>query len=802
MARSRRRQRPGSPDSSDPTPPAATPGGPDGRGKGRVSPWVWAGLCLALGLTLVLIWPRGNVSTSGRSAPSISSTSAVSVSAAANAPAAGPVIEPEAGAFAKYAGSDTCRACHTNAFTRWAASHHSLAERSPTGALDQVAFEPSRTFTHGSQSTTVRSGPAGFEVETPGPGGTNASFRVDRVIGHHPLRQYLIPEEGGRWQTLEASWDPRTNDWFNVYGSEDRQPGEWGHWTGRGMNWNSMCATCHNTRFRKNYEPGSDVFHSSMAERSVGCEACHGPMRDHVSWQQAWEGSGKKDPTLRKWTPSVHMETCAPCHARRSELTGDVVAGASFWDHYLLAIVDGSDTFYPDGQVREEDYEYSAFLGSRMHAAGVTCLDCHDPHAGRTKFEGDALCLQCHDGRRQGSPVIDPAKHTFHAAASTGSRCVNCHMPQTVYMQRHSRHDHGFTSPDPLLTRETGIPNACNRCHADKTVDWAVEATDRWYGARMERPARRRARVLAQGRRGDEGAVPGLLEILGIPETPYWKAAAVALLEPWSDRPAVTKALLDASSHEHPLVRYRALQALGPAAEAGEPRALAVARARLEDNARSVRFAAAWSLRREVSPESRAGRELGHMILLNSDQPTGQAQWAALELARGRAEEAARHLGTAVGWDGGSAGLRQDYATTLSLLGRSRQALEQVREAARLEPKVAEHHYRLGLAWNEAGDMRQTVASLEEAVRLDGRHDRALYNLALAYSAANRGEAAVDLLRRAETVNTADPRIPYARATILAQAGRMAEAREAAEAALARRPGFPPAVELLGQLAR
>lgn len=219
-------------------------------------------------------------------------------------------------------------------------------------------------------------------------------------------------------------------------------------------------------------------------------------------------------------------------------------------------------------------------------------------------------------------------------------------------------------------------------------------------------------------------------------------------------------------------MRYRALQALSPAVEAGEPRAVAVARARLEDGARAVRSRLPWSLRREVSPETRAGRELAHMILLNSDQPTGQAQWSALELARGRAEEASRHLGVAVGWDGGSAGLRQDYATTLSLFfGRSREALEQVREAARLEPKVAEHHYRLGLAWNEAGEMGQTVASLEEAVRLDGRHDRALYNLALAYSAANRGEAAVDLLRRAEAVNTADPRIPYARATILAQAG-------------------------------
>ena len=54
-------------------------------------------------------------------------------------------------------------------------------------------------------------------------------------------------------------------------------------------------------------------------------------------------------------------------------------------------------------------------------------------------------------------------------------------MPQTTYMQRHPRRDHGFTIPDPLLTQELGVPNACNRCHEDQTTDWAIEATERWY---------------------------------------------------------------------------------------------------------------------------------------------------------------------------------------------------------------------------------------------------------------------------------------------------------------------------------
>ena len=37
--------------------------------------------------------------------------------------------------------------------------------------------------------------------------------------------------------------------------------------------------------------------------------------------------------------------------------------------------------YYDDGQQRGEVYEVGSFLQSRMHAAGVTCSDCHDPHS-------------------------------------------------------------------------------------------------------------------------------------------------------------------------------------------------------------------------------------------------------------------------------------------------------------------------------------------------------------------------------------------------------------------------------------
>ncbi len=251
-----------------------------------------------------------------------------------------------------------------------------------------------------------------------------------------------------------------------------------------------------------------------MVETGVGCESCHGPLKHHNDWQSANKGKGLKDPTLRKFTRDEMFDTCAACHSRRAEITGDPKPGDSFFDHHQLSIVDDSNTFYPDGQNWEEDYEVTAFMGSRMFHKGVRCVDCHDVHTMKPKLPGNFLCLSCHGPSATNAPVINPVTHSRHLVygfdtngilinpnladykpgqiKETGGECVNCHMPQTPYMQRHRRHDHGFTIPDPLLTKQFGIPNACNRCHADKSTDWSLQYVEQWYGDKLNRPYRQR----------------------------------------------------------------------------------------------------------------------------------------------------------------------------------------------------------------------------------------------------------------------------------------------------------------------
>ncbi len=295
--------------------------------------------------------------------------------------------------YTGYVGAASCRGCHPVEYQRWAQSAHGLAERSLRMTTDQMAFVPPRSLQHGTETATVRTNGAGFQIVTLGVDGNRQPFQIDRVIGNSPLVQFLTPFPGGRYQVQEASYDPKSNQWFYVYGDDLRNPGEYGHWTGRGMNWNSQCAECHNTRLKKNYDAGTDSYHTTMAEMAVSCEACHGPLQKHLDWQAKHPKSASHDPTVTPLSPARTIGMCGSCHSRNTDLTGNFTPGDSFYDHYSLEILDGAGRWYPDGQIKDEDYEFASFLGSKMYQAGVTCIDCHTRDVTKPQLLGNALCM-------------------------------------------------------------------------------------------------------------------------------------------------------------------------------------------------------------------------------------------------------------------------------------------------------------------------------------------------------------------------------------------------------------------------
>lgn len=720
-------------------------------------------------------------------------------------PSAG--LAPDDEVHAGYAGSASCKECHETAYAGWLDSNHGLAEREIRKDMDEKAFSPKQTLVHGKKTSETFLDADGLaKILTLGLGNQRRIYPVVRIIGNNPLRQFLVPAPGGRLQTCDVSYDPHKNELFDVYGEEQRNPGDWGHWTGQGMNWNAMCAACHNTRLRKNYDPQTNSYHTKMAEMSVGCEACHGPMKDHVHWQKKKPPvDPTKDPTIRKLSRDQMLDTCGACHARRSEITGDLVPGESFFDHFSLTVTDETDIYHPDGQVRDEDYEFTSFLSSRMHHVGIRCVDCHEPHSGKRLLPGNQLCMRCHGGGTEPpAPIIDPTAHSHHKEGGTGNDCTSCHMPTTHYMQRHPRHDHGFTIPDPLLTKEFGVPNACNRCHTDKDTDWALKAANEWYGEKLNRPSRSRAQLIARARRGEPSAREGLIQFLKTEEIPAWKATACHLLERWVSDPETTRALLDQLPHPSPLVREAAVRSLVHLLRQNTPNETVrtALQPLLKDPVRSVRVAAAWALCATLDLNSQAGRELCHMLDLNADQPTGRMQLSQFAFLRGDTTAAVRQMRKAIEWDPNSPPFHHDLAILLSTTGNSQGAISALKEAIRLAPDEAEYHYKLALAWNEIGDVDKSTAELTIAVRLDPSNARAWYNLGLALNGTNQPQEAITALLKGEAADPSDASIPYALATILARLGRREEAAAAATRALQIRQDFPEAIQLIRSLSR
>ena len=375
-------------------------------------------------------------------------------------------------------------------------------------------------------------------------------------------------------------------------------------------------------------------------------------------------------------------------------------------------------------------------------------------------------------------------------------------MPVTVYMQRHPRHDHGLTIPDPLLTKKFGIPNACNRCHADRSTDWALAAAEQWYGTNLNRPTRQRAEWLALARRGDATARAPLVAMVTGENNPYWQAVEVGLLDQWLGQESVAQAITQCLASTNALVQATAVRVLEPLAQQTGSSAAAGVRRLLADPSRNVRINAAWALRADLDTNSAAGRELLHYLDFNADQPNGQMQEGAFYFARNDLPSALQHFERAVNWDTNSAPLRHEWAVALSAAGRNAEAIAQLEAACRLDPHETEYFYALGLAWNEAGNLPKTIESLATAVQLDARNARAWYNLGLAQNTVGETDAALGSLSKAEATDPEDPVIPYARATILAKASRVDEARKAAQRALDLQPNFTEAARLLEALSR
>jgi tetratricopeptide (TPR) repeat protein len=443
-----------------------------------------------------------------------------------------------------------------------------------------------------------------FMVNAEGPDGEYHDYEIKYTFGIRPLQQYMVEFPDGRVQVLRVSWDVDKKQWFYVAPSDASQErieaGDPLHWTGLAQNWNTMCAECHSTDYHKNYDLATNTYKSDFFEIDVSCEACHGPGSLHVELANRrglfWDRNVHYGLTnVMKGAPNTRqIETCAPCHARRSIIHPDYRPGDSFLDAFQPSPLDAG-LYHDDGQILDEVYEYGSFTQSKMYHKGVRCSDCHDPHSLKLKYEGNRLCAQCHEPGK-----YDGAGHNHHPGAAPGSpetQCVTCHMPHTTYMEIDERRDHSIRVPRPDLTVKYGTPNVCNRCHAKphESAQWAADRVVEWFGPkRPDDP--HYAAAFALARKGDPAGFALLKTAIERPEsTEIVRATAVELLQRY---PTAESAKLrrDALSDSSALVRASAVRSFATDASSEEDLSAKLVKEiapKLEDRSRAVRLAAA-----------------------------------------------------------------------------------------------------------------------------------------------------------------------------------------------------------------
>jgi len=279
------------------------------------------------------------------------------------------------------------------------------------------------------------------------------------------------------------------------------------------LDWSTQCAGCHTTNM--------NTQNLTWGESGIGCEACHGPGRDHAL------AKGDKS----KIVSSKDADICGQCHGGNDAMTGGkLMADGTKWvvgyrpgmrlaetKDVQLTPVDPKKT-PPDSTANHlRNYNMWAASGhskalslvinsnfanadcygchsaegfdAKLKGAKVdvskkasfstlTCVVCHDPHDSENPRQlvmaPEKLCVSCHSQGPQGAMIKGTAVKGIEETKSghSGFNCVQCHMTEANHLMKVIRPD----APD-LAERRA---DTCTSCHKNSNKKEQAALLQQW----------------------------------------------------------------------------------------------------------------------------------------------------------------------------------------------------------------------------------------------------------------------------------------------------------------------------------
>jgi tetratricopeptide (TPR) repeat protein len=705
---------------------------------------------------------------------------------------------------AQFVGGKECISCHQREYELWKGSDHDRAmmvanDSTVLGDFNNIEVE----FRGKTHKFYKRDGK--FFVHTESTEGKMEELQITHTFGVRPLQQYLIPFEKGKYQCLPIAWDSEKNKWFDmagmVYQPEELTPGSWFYWTNQSQNWNGMCAECHSTNLQKNYDLEKDSFNTTWSDINVNCEACHGPGSDHLDWAKLPEGSRDYDGNMglvlktSGTTSKQYIEACAPCHSRRTSFGPNEHRDGEYYNLYRPQNI-SPPLYYADGQILDEVYVFASFTQSKMYMKDVKCNDCHDSHSIKFKFEGNALCTQCHRPEE-----YDTFQHHFHKYSNEkgepvknkfgelvpvgeGALCKTCHMPGNYYMGVDFRRDHSFRIPRPDLSIKYNVPNACNDCHADKSFQWSEDWIKKYYG---ERKKFTYALVLAEGYLQKDGADTSLKRLIKNDLYPeIVRATAISYLAAYNSSGA-SSTILEMLDNPEPIIRERAIDAFTTNDAFKYVNALTPL---LNDPKKMVRIAAASklsALKKDYFSDEQFEKltevlnEYLETLKYTADFPSGKFNLGNFYSNKGDFLNAVKFYQDAIKTDQRFYPAKSNLAMLYYNNGEFNRAEELFSDLIKNHPEFTEGEYYLGLLYAEQQRYKEAADILEKATSRANVNPRIYYNLGLVYQYLNNLSKAESYLLKANSLLPIEFDVLYALADFYIKRGKYQNALKYAE---------------------
>ncbi len=191
---------------------------------------------------------------------------------------------------------------------------------------------------------------------------------------------------------------------------------------------NDACTTCHGDG-TKHMEAGGDA---SLIHTLKGVSGAQDCLTCHANTP------GPHDSFTTGFHSNTAAVNCLTCHSVHKSVPKS---------EHLLAKAPGAlcATCHANETASFQNKPYA----HRLDRGGMTCLDCHGPHARRGEpvkmtVQGDLPCLNCHADLR--GPFV------FQHVSGSGGTCLSCHQP------------HGSNNPNMLQWAR--VDQLCLSCHS------------------------------------------------------------------------------------------------------------------------------------------------------------------------------------------------------------------------------------------------------------------------------------------------------------------------------------------------